>query len=343
MASAVQPLLLPSGELTLSLITVDPTNQLPTFTLDSSEYNFLTGPSTPEIRVDDVIPYRFSVTDGPVVTAFPQWPDTDPPEVFPRAHFGESYVVDLSGSTDLPKDDAVILPIHYPSDKLVEPFNWSEPWQSLVRSLSAWRTNLAYRGQPPWDSPANYDQPLMKADPTCQRRWRLAGTLPRYTHCSLGDIDVTDSPLIVPVATLQSSLTFLDKDGDSMVDVFLSTMLPAAYGMPHLLGWNATFPTHAEQLLWRIAALAVSVSGWVVFIFGMLLVSLDDAFELCYSGTIVGDVTTAVVRKMLIPTVLMSYIAASGYLLVESVRQLFALPPGAFQLPSWANSIPHFT
>ena len=290
-----------------------------------------------------MIPYRFSVSEGQVFTASPQWPDTDPPEVFPRAHFGESYVVDLSGSTDSASDDAVLLPIHYPSDKVLAPFNWSEPWQSLVRSLSAFKAYVGYGGQPPWDSRVNYGQPLMKADPTCQRRWRLAGMLPRYIHRPLRCIDVTESPLIVPVATLQSSLTFVKGGGGDMADVLLSTMLPAAYGMPHLLGWNATFPTHAEKLLWRTAALAVTVSGWAVFTFGMLLVMIDGAVEHCYGGTTVEDVTGGVVQIVVIPGALVSYVAASGYLLVESFRQLFALPPGAFQLPSWTDSIPHFT
>ena len=36
------------------------------------------------------------------------------------------------------------------------------------------------------------------------------------------------------------------------------------------------------------------------------------------------------------------YFIGSTYLVVESFRQLFALPPDLFTLPSWGNYWPHF-
>ncbi|EPS95473.1 hypothetical protein FOMPIDRAFT_1043550 [Fomitopsis schrenkii] len=123
----------------------------------------------------------------------------------------------------------------------------------------------------------------------------------------------------------------------------MSMMLPAAYGTPHLLGWNATFPTNLEKLLWWTAALGVTVSGCVVFTFGVLLAQVEGVAELLFEETAVGDVTTQVVQVGVMPIAVVAYVAASGYLLVESMRQLFALPPAAFQLAWWANSIPHFT
>ena len=36
------------------------------------------------------------------------------------------------------------------------------------------------------------------------------------------------------------------------------------------------------------------------------------------------------------------YFMGSMYLVVESFRQLFALPPDSFTLPSWGNYWPHF-
>ena len=308
---------------------MDHTNESPTFTLDIREYGTLTEPNGPRIELDEMIPYCFSVSDNLVVTASPQWPDADPSMNSPRARSGESYTFDLSESANSSKDDtAVILPLHYPWDEALSPFDWNEPWDSLECARRVFKANFVFRGQPPWNSLVSYDRPLMEVDPTSLRRWRHAGTLPRYTRRPLGRIAVTDRPLIAPIATLQSSLN--DSGGDIALG-FLSTMLPAAYGLPHLLGWNATFPTHVEQLLWRVAALTVTASGLVVLSFTVLLF-------------IIGNVAAKpIIHNLLIPVALTIYVSASGYLLVESFRQLFALPPEAFQLPSWANSMPHFT
>ncbi|KAI0707889.1 hypothetical protein C8Q76DRAFT_746747 [Earliella scabrosa] len=37
------------------------------------------------------------------------------------------------------------------------------------------------------------------------------------------------------------------------------------------------------------------------------------------------------------------YFLGSMFLVVESFRQLFALPPDSFTLPSWGNYWPHFS
>ena len=341
--SVVEPLSCIFCKLTVPWITVDPTSDSPTFVLEAGDYGFLTGPSTSRIDFKDLLLYTFTLSGEHVITASPQWTDHDLPETLLRADFGESYTIDLTSSAESPGEDAVILPLNYTSDTISRPFDWNEPWNSLVRVLRAYKANFVYRGQPPWDFPVNRDRPQIEADPTCLRRWRHAGTLPRYTHLPLQRIQVTDSPLIVPVATLQSSLTFLDQSTLYIADILLSTMLPAAYGLPHLLGWSATFPTHVEQVLWRTAALVVAASGWLVWSFGGLLVLIDRAVGHWFGWMTVRDVTRNVVQMVVIPVAVVSYVSASGYLLVESFKQLFALPPGAFQLPSWANSIPHFT
>lgn len=36
------------------------------------------------------------------------------------------------------------------------------------------------------------------------------------------------------------------------------------------------------------------------------------------------------------------YVAGSGFLLVESFRQVFKIPPDTFELPSWVGLMPHF-
>ena len=227
-----------------------------------------------------------------------------------------------------------LFPNGFTSDSASKPFDWRQPWYSLGHTLRAYKANFIHRGHPPWHSPVNYGRPPVEVDPTCLRRWRLAGMAPRHTSVRLDHVNPDlRYPLIVPVATLQSSLDmYSDSDNGGLINVAVSSILPAVYGMPHLLGWNAVFPSHTEQVLWRTAALAVTVSGCVTFVFAILLGIM---------GIIRNGDTNYVLRSPLVT--LLPYVAASGYLLVESFRQLFSLPPGAFQLASWANMIPHFS
>ena len=169
--------------------------------------------------------------------------------------------------------------------------------------------------------------------------------LPRYTDLKLNDLHEADSPLIVPIADLYFWMTYHRKNPWVRVtESLMSIVLPTVYGMPHLLGWNATFPTHTEQVLWRTAALVVTALGWVLAACSGMI-----AILCCIVGVIDPSynrwLVSMAMPRLMIPFMLFStsvYVAASGYLLVDSFRQLFALPPGAFELASWTNAIPHF-
>ena len=213
--------------------------------------------------------------------------------------------------------------------------DWRRPWHLLVHSLRVYKAKFIYRGQPSWHSPVNEGCSLVKVDPTCLRRWRLAGIALRCIDMQLEEMyQGSHYPFIVPVATLQSSLDmFSNTTSGRYIHVAVSSILPAVYGILHLLGWNIAFPTHTEKVLWRIAALAVTVSGAATNAFALPTFLISHHFEW-------NRLAKYAMRTPLV--VLIPYVIASGYLLVESFRQLFALPPGAFQLASWTNTIPHF-
>lgn len=127
----------------------------------------------------------------------------------------------------------------------------------------------------------------------------------------------------------------------------IAVAVVAVYGLPHLIGFSETFASATEQSLWRIATVLVLVMGTTLgagtengLRVGRLLqrkvaTSLQwvSRFEVyCRPTLMIADYLFIVV-----------YVFASGFLLVESVRQLFALPPAAFVLPSWGNYWPHFS
>ena len=157
-------------------------------------------------------------------------------------------------------------------------------------------------------------------------------------------------PLLVPRATLRTSFERL-QEGNWSEGLILSA-LPALYGAPHLIGWFAVFPTTWERIAWRVSSLVVMGSGLAVFVlFGAVTVvrhwmKPEDETEeqVSDSDRPHGSfpLLHGIVNRMIWVLVLVPYAVASGFLLVESFRQLFALPPGAFELPSWTGSFPHF-
>jgi len=112
---------------------------------------------------------------------------------------------------------------------------------------------------------------------------------------------------------------------------------PLLYGVIHFLAWNDHFPTPLERLLWRVSSAVVTFSGIV----GMPLSFASSLIGDNFSGTLgtIFHVTTIFII-LLAPT---AHVVSSGFLIVESFRQLFFLEPAAYQIPSWTNYWPHFS
>jgi len=101
---------------------------------------------------------------------------------------------------------------------------------------------------------------------------------------------------------------------------------PLLYGLPHFLGWSELFPSSLERLFWRVSTFMATGSG-VPFVF---LVILGNQYN--HSIGRIGLGLTSIL-----------YIVASGFLIGESLRQLFYLDPGTYQLVPWSDYWPHFS
>ncbi|KAM0434014.1 hypothetical protein ACHAPT_003958 [Fusarium lateritium] len=103
----------------------------------------------------------------------------------------------------------------------------------------------------------------------------------------------------------------------------LSIML---FGGLHLLAWNLDFPTPIEGLLWRSSALTIAIapiiSSLLVLLESVLFHRTDRYAK--WAVTILGPL----------------YLFARLFLLVESYRSLYFLPPGAL-ISTWASEAPH--
>ena len=111
---------------------------------------------------------------------------------------------------------------------------------------------------------------------------------------------------------------------------------PILYGVFHFLAWGDQFPTTQERLLWRISSFMVTCSGFMGVAVFWCAERIEDLPDLAFIP--VNLIVTS--SLFIIPT---SHMLASGFLIVESCRQLFFLDPAAYQLPSWSNYWPHFS
>jgi hypothetical protein len=100
------------------------------------------------------------------------------------------------------------------------------------------------------------------------------------------------------------------------------------FGAIHVAGWNFSFPTSAEQTVWRCASVFTTVSGILVFLIDLLGIWFKS------NSYLIIELAFSIVTGL--------YILARLYILVETFRSLAFLPIDAFE-STWTGSIPHFS
>lgn len=137
--------------------------------------------------------------------------------------------------------------------------------------------------------------------------------------------------------------------GITVGDILFANIFTLAYFGIHLAGWNFHFPTHVEQILWRISSL--TLLGLLVFYLIAVTIGTFLAepvsrafFKNSEEKTILGVASLlprSVAFLMHFPVVA-AYCVARGYIIVEGFVNLRALPSTAFESVNWPNFVPHF-
>lgn len=108
------------------------------------------------------------------------------------------------------------------------------------------------------------------------------------------------------------------------------------FGGLHCLAWSFHFPTSGEQLAWRICSIITTCLP-VLSLFPLgLWLSLNRTFE-----EKMGSPALRFAVATTCMLVLVTYILARLFLLIEIFRSLFFLPPEAF-IETWSGNFPHF-
>lgn len=103
------------------------------------------------------------------------------------------------------------------------------------------------------------------------------------------------------------------------------------YGGVHLAAWNSRFPTIAEQILWRVSALATAIAT-STFVLSLYL----SVFVTTKNSKWVGKICGMVVGISVFPCLVFR-----AYLLLEGFLALRRLPAGSYEISKWANMWPH--
>lgn len=108
-----------------------------------------------------------------------------------------------------------------------------------------------------------------------------------------------------------------------------ATLGGTIFGAVHCCGWFFSFPTNLELLLWRIACILTTSFPIIIFCSGLLLGTItDNRYDM--------PLFLAVL------VIVLFYVIARVFIMVEVFRTLFYLPPNAF-ISTWANNIPQFS
>jgi len=151
-----------------------------------------------------------------------------------------------------------------------------------------------------------------------------------------------DSYLIIGLRDSQVSSRLSHRDSPNKMgdneNYLVVAVLPCAFGLMHLLGWNAHFPTPTERTLWCMATIVVTSTAP-----GVLLVCFSVRLLRTYiqwrseSQKCVNPFILFVSKRTpltVLALVMALYTFSTLYLFVESIRQLFYLPPKAYILAS---------
>jgi len=127
------------------------------------------------------------------------------------------------------------------------------------------------------------------------------------------------------------------------------TLITVGFGGIHCIGWSFNFPSHAEQVLWRISSISITAIPLgllaIIFVeFPLPIFSMGMVTNLLYIIILMiipDHMRVAVVSGSLIILLSFLYILSRMLLLVLSLTTLRSLPSSAFQTVEWTTFLPH--
>ncbi|KAE8442967.1 hypothetical protein EG329_002505 [Mollisiaceae sp. DMI_Dod_QoI] len=140
-----------------------------------------------------------------------------------------------------------------------------------------------------------------------------------------------DGVNFTPLLYTRQISQFVGYNADLLPLIFGAIVGGTLFGGLHCLAWDFQFPSSAEKLAWRICS--------------VLTASLPILMTVPLSFRLFRDELAFIYRRihsLIVISLLVTYILARLFLMVEIFRSLFFLPPEAF-IDTWSGSFPHFS
>jgi hypothetical protein len=103
----------------------------------------------------------------------------------------------------------------------------------------------------------------------------------------------------------------------------LLVLVSTVFGGIHCIGWSFDFPSHTEQLLWRISSISITGIPLGLVVIDMILGHFEHLLDILFY------------------LLCLLYIVSRVLLLVVSLTTLRSLPSSAFQTVEWTTFLPH--
>jgi hypothetical protein len=151
---------------------------------------------------------------------------------------------------------------------------------------------------------------------------------------TLGRVDPYKKTISGSPVPNHSTATNQDQDlgkdaGNIVAEVFGLLFGGLVFGSIHVLAWNFVFPSILERTLWRVASILCTT---MPLLFLIVFISVAIANE--------NNIALMIVLNVIQFLVVVFYVAARVFLLVEIFRTLCFLPPKAY-IATWATNVPH--
>ncbi|PVG00178.1 hypothetical protein CPB86DRAFT_229568 [Serendipita vermifera] len=132
-------------------------------------------------------------------------------------------------------------------------------------------------------------------------------------------------------------------DGENMrVPALVSSVVGTVFGAIHCIAWSYPFPSHTEQVLWRLSSIAIIGMPALFFIF---LFMIEERFHRARWLYLVAKVIEYVIFYPLVLIVFylgpLLYVVSRFVTFVLAFKTLGSLPADAFHTIPWTKWIPH--
>jgi hypothetical protein len=164
--------------------------------------------------------------------------------------------------------------------------------------------------------------------------------LENFVREIIGGIRISDARSKTPGAPLLNHVSYFTTtsraDGNAVtiydvLGLFIGSIMFSAI---HIAAWNFAFPTSTERMIWRVASIYCTSPGFFM-ILGMWFAILDN-YEILSLNDTLDNIFDRVFQL-----ICFGYVVARLFMIVETFRTLFFLPPSAY-IATWASSnVPH--